>query len=356
MNLGEQAKQTLQSFVPLIEVKLKEYFEIEFASQFGFNKRQKDVVKEILEHGREYLLRPQKRLRPSFVYYGYKLSGREVDKTIWDAAMGVEITHAGILMHDDFMDQDEVRRGGPTTHKFFEKRGGGDVHFGDAMSVTVGDVYWCLGFDLVTRANNNRVNAQLFRAIANTAYGQAYDLVLEKFENWTEEDVVALHRAKTGLYTYENPILIGAYLGGIEDEEILTLLRQYADDGGVAFQLQDDVLGVYGTPEKTGKSADSDLKQGKCTLMVLKAYELGTQEQKDKVRKVWGDVNATREDLDLAKQAMIDCGAYEYNVKLAQKYAGVAAETADKLRKYDLNPEAIDYIQGIAEYMVTREL
>ncbi|MEK9200705.1 MAG: polyprenyl synthetase family protein [Patescibacteria group bacterium] len=356
MKLGEQARVTLQNFVPLIGAKLKEYFEAEIVAEFGFNGRQKGVVKEILEHGREYLLRPQKRLRPSFVYYGYRLSGKQADKIVWDAAMGVEITHAGILMHDDFMDQDEVRRGGPTTHKFFEKRGGGDVHFGDAMSVTVGDVYWCLGFDLVTKANNNRANAQLFRAIANTAYGQAYDLMLEKFENWTEDDVVSLHRAKTGLYTYENPLLIGAYLGGIEDEEILAILKQYADDGGVAFQLQDDILGVYGTPEKTGKSADSDLKQGKCTLMVLKAYELGDTNQKDDVRKVWGNTNATREELDKAKQAMIDCGAYEYNLKLAREYAAKAVEVAEKLRKFDLNSEAIDYIQGVAEYMVTREL
>ena len=121
-------------------------------------------------------------------------------------------------------------------------------------------------------------------------------------------------------------------------------------DGGVAFQLQDDVLGVFGDPKETGKSADSDLKQGKCTLLVLKAFE------QPAVQKVWGDVKATRVDLDAAKQAIINCGSLEYNRKLAKEFATKAAVTAGKLRKLNLDSEAVDYIQGIAEYMVEREV
>jgi geranylgeranyl diphosphate synthase type I len=181
-------------------------------------------------------------------------------------------------------------------------------------------------------------------------------VTLEALQNWTEEDVIVLHKAKTAIYTYENPLFVGGYLAGLP-KEIFKILHEYSMDGGVAFQLQDDILGVYGDPEKTGKSADSDLKQGKCTLLILKALEIGTEAQRHIVNKVWGKFDkATREDLDEAKKAIRESGSYEYSKQLAIKYATKAAVSANKLRKLNLNSEAVDYIQGIAEYMVEREV
>ncbi len=356
LQLGEKSKQTLITFVEEIRPRLERYFEGEYKIGFGYNQMQKKLVVEMLDHGKEYLLRPQKRLRPSFVCYAYRLGGKELTEEVWRAAMGVEITHAAILMHDDFMDSDDMRRGGPTTHKYFRDKSGGDVHFGDSMGVMEGDALLCIGFELVASANNLKATKQMLRTVTNTVYGQVYDIELERLAKWQEDDVINLHKAKTGFYTYRNPLFVGAMLAGIEDTRIYKILEDYAMDGGVAFQLQDDILGVYGTPEKTGKSADSDLKQGKCTLMVLKTYELGSEAQQAAVRKVWGNTEASRSELDAAKQAMMDCGAYDYNKKAAQEYARKAAETADKLRQFGLNDEAIDYIQGVAEYMVEREV
>ncbi|MBI5356615.1 polyprenyl synthetase family protein, partial [Candidatus Collierbacteria bacterium] len=130
----------------------------------------------------------------------------------------------------------------------------------------------------------------------------------------------------------------------------------YAMDGGVAFQLQDDILGVFGTPEKTGKSTDSDLLQGKCTMLVLKVFNGGTTGQQNAVKKVWGKLKASRKNLDDAKQAVIDSGSLKYSNDLARRYASKAAKTASKLRSLNLNAESIDYIQGIAEYMVNRKV
>ena len=335
--LAEFSRQKLKEFVPEIDVRIARYFDGEIKKEFGFNGRQKKLVKQILEHAREYILRPTKRLRASFVHYGYKLSGKEPDERVWRAAVGVELVHAALLMHDDFMDEDQTRRGGLTTHKYF---GGG--HYGDSMAVNTGDALLCLGFELVD-------DKEIFRAIANTAYGQAYDVSLEKFGKWTEDDVLTVHKAKTAIYTYENPLFIGAHLAGLS-QKVLDILHDYSMDGGVAFQLRDDVLGVFGDPKETGKSADSDLKQGKCTLLVLKAFD------QPAVQKVWGDIEASRADLDAAKQAIINCGSLEYNRKLAKEFATKAAVTAGKLRELNLDSEAIDYIQGIAEYMVEREV
>lgn len=223
------------------------------------------------------------------------------------------------------------------------------------MGINVGDTILCMGYEKLLDCGNGSIMRQMFRSITNTAHGQSYDLSLEAFGHWNEDDVITLHRAKTAIYTYENPLKIGGLLAGLSSEAF-QILHDYAMDGGVAFQLQDDILGVFGTPEKTGKSADSDLLQGKCTMLVLKIFNDGTPAQQKTVKKVWGKIEASRKDLDAAKQAIIDSGSLHYSNGLARRYAMKAAKTAAKLRDLHLNSEAIDYIQGIAEYMVNRDV
>jgi len=358
--ISKKAKALLIKYVAEIDTRLPAYWDSELVKRFGFNQRQKEVIATLLMHSKEHNLRPAKRLRGSFVNYAYQLSGRPIDDKVWRAAMAVELVHTALLMHDDFMDRDAVRRGGPTTHKFYEARANGDRHYGEAMAVGVGDAVLCLGFELLQSCGfeDEKVMAamkKMLRGIAITGYGQAYDVTLEVEKNWSEDDVISLHKAKTGVYTYENPLLIGAILGGL-DEGAKKILSEYAADGGVAFQLQDDILGVFGTEEDTGKSADSDLLQGKCTLLVLKTLELGNSEQKQAIETVWGKMEAGRTELTLAKEAIRESGSLEYNRRLAREYARKAAATAGGLRKFNLNGEAIDYIQGIAEYMVTRKV
>lgn len=359
-NLALKAKTTLEAFVPQIDIRLANYFDQEIKLGFGFNQRQKSVVKEMLLHTKEHNLRPSKRLRASFVNYGYGLGGGKINEKVWKAAMGVELVHTAILMHDDFMDGDNTRRGGPTTHKYYQDKAHNNAHYGISMAANVGDAIMSMGYELTANCGfeENKVLPMLrnfFRTVVNTAYGQSYDITLELFPNWTENDVITLHQAKTSIYTYENPLKVGAYLAGLP-KETFPILHDYAMDGGVAFQLQDDVLGVFGTPEKTGKSSDSDLLQGKCTMLVLKVFNDGTTGQQNAVRKVWGKLEASRKDLDDAKQSVIDSGSLKYSNDLARKYAAKAAKTASGLRNLDLNSESIDYIQGIAEYMVNRKV
>ncbi|KKS32239.1 MAG: hypothetical protein UU93_C0008G0001 [Candidatus Amesbacteria bacterium GW2011_GWA2_42_12] len=343
------AKLTLKDYVGQIDQKLAEYFDKEMLCDFGFNTRQKQVVREMLLHSKEHNLRRSKRLRSSFVHYGYQLEGKKADDKIWQAAMAVELVHSGILMHDDIQDRDVLRRGGPTTHEFYRKKMGGDLHLGEAIGINAGILLQSLGYEMLAKCGSTDAMVKMLRGVSNTAYGQSYDILLEFEKKWSEDDIIALHKAKTAIYTYENPLFIGALLAKLP-QKALSILHDYSMDGGVAFQLQDDILGVFGDEEETGKSADSDLKQGKSTLLVLKAFDEPT------VQKVWGDMNATRVDLDAAKQVIINCGSLEYNRKLAKEFATKAAVTASKLRGLNLDTEAVDYIQGIAEYMVEREV
>lgn len=349
-------KQNLEEIAKKIDKRLELFWEKEIKNNFGYSGSQKELVKKILLHACEHNLRTGKRLRGAFVYYGNLLGGK-TDKEIWKAVCGVELVHTALLMHDDFMDRDELRRGKPTTHKFFGKK---DEHFGNSMAVNLGDAVLCLGYESLLKVEMDRYRVlaaakQMMRGIAETAYGQAQDVYLSKEKMWTEKDVLGLHRAKTAVYTYENPLLIGAILGGVS-KDVIEILKIYSEDGGIAFQLQDDLIGVFGDEEKTGKSSDSDLKQGKRTLLALKTLEMGSQEQKEDFLRVWGKEGATKKEIVLAKIAIKESGAYEYNRKMAKKLALKAAKTGKKLYELSLNTEAVDFIVGVAEYLVDREV
>lgn len=355
---AKAGKAKLTDFVKLIDKELTNYFKGELKNIFGVSKKEKDLDKNILEHIMEHDLRPAKRLRGSFIYYGYRLFKDDKESEIRKAAMSIELIHTALLMHDDFMDQDDIRRGGPTTQYFFGKD---DLHYGESMAVNVGDAVLELGQELLLSANFEaelvkKATIKMLRGITNTAWGQAYDVSLEKMRGeWTEDDVITVHKAKTAIYTYENPLFIGAILAGLEGE-VFEILHDYSMDGGVAFQLQDDILGVFGDPEKTGKSANSDLLQGKCTLLAMKTLLEGSEQQKRDLEKVWGKRIADDVAIRAAKQALIDSGSLEYNRTISRVYAQKAVESAEKLRTLQLSSEAIDFIQGIAQYMVNREV
>ena len=356
-NLGERAKNNLVAFVKECDEKLEKYWDGEAKNNFGFNETQKSLVKKMLLHAKEHNLRSAKRARAAFVYYGYLLGSEKETEKIWDVCEGVELVHTALLMHDDFMDRDKVRRGSPTTQEIFAE---GDAHYGDSMAVNIGDAVLCLGFERVLASGfeDKKINVvmkQLLRGIANTAYGQAYDVSLPKLGELTEEKVMSLHRAKTAIYTYENPLLIGGVLAGLEDG-VLDTLREYSVYGGVAFQIQDDILGVFGDEEKTGKSNNSDLLQGKVTLLIVKVLELGTMEQRESLLAVWGKSEAGTEEIERAKKAIKESGSYEYSVKVARELNEKSIKIIQKLRKLNLNSEAIDYLEGIARYMIDREV
>ena len=362
--LGRWSKEKLIEVATEADSRLEKYWNEEIESGFGFNKTQKELIKKMLFHAKEHNLRSAKRARAGFVIWGYLLGeeGRrgglplQMDD-VWKVAEAVELVHTALLMHDDFMDRDLVRRGGPTTQIFL---GEGDNHYGDSMAVCLGDAVLCLGFERLLDCSfdeikTSRAMKQFLRGITNTAFGQAYDASLSKLGEMTEEKVMSLHRAKTAIYTFENPLIIGGLLAGLSTE-VLTILREYAVDGGIAFQLQDDILGVYGDEEKTGKSADSDLLQGKVTLLVVKTMEMGTERQKNSLMEVWGKLRVNNKAIVEAKKAILESGAYGYSIEVAKNYAEKAAETASKLRGRGLNSEAIDYLEGIARYMVEREM
>jgi geranylgeranyl diphosphate synthase type I len=255
------------------------------------------------------------------------------------------------------MDEDKLRRGLPTTQEYFAN---GDKHYGEGMAVMTGDAVLLMGYQMILESGFesdliHKVMKQVLRGVTNTALGQAYDVSLPKLGEITEDKVLALHFAKTALYTYENPLLSGALLSK-QGPEVIEKLKKYAEYGGVAFQLQDDILGLYGDPKETGKSSDSDLLQGKVTLLIVEAMEKASKEEKRNLKGIWGNREASRNELDKVKEIIKKTGAYDSSKRIAVGLAEKAVIEAQKLRKMGVNTEAIDFIEGISAYMVEREV
>ena len=363
---ASDAKATLEKFVSRINVELETYFNDEIANVFGVSRKEKELSNHIWKHIKEHNLRPAKRLRGSFVYYGYKLLGGKKVKAILNAAMSIELIHTALLIHDDFMDQDDTRRGLPTTHEYYKNFHAAEgfrfnhLHYGESMAVNVGDIALLAGYEILGKSNfdnEKKLNVlnRTLRGIVNTGLGQAFDITLEGKGVASEEDITDLHLAKTAIYTYENPLHIGAVLAGAKLKD-LELISKYAIPGGVAFQLQDDILGLFGDPVQTGKPAHSDLRQGKMTLLIIKALELGNKNHQKKLKVIWGKRNLTEEKADEARKIVRDTGSLEYSRKVSVKWAKKAQKAIPDMKKRGWNDEAVNYLDGIAQYMVEREM
>src|SRR3990167_7537263 len=361
-----RAKETLQNFVVIIEKELKAYFKSELKNPFGVSRKERDLSKLIWEHIKEHNLRPAKRIRGAFIYYGYKLLGGKDEKAALAAAKSIELVHPALLMHDDFMAQDDTRRGKPTTHEHFKALHKtkdwrfDDLHYGESMALNVGDIALLAGYEILARSKfppNKKLETlnRMLRGEINTGSGQAFDITLEAKGKATEKDIIDLHYAKTGIYTYENPLHTGAILAGAKQAD-LDIISKYAIPGGIAFQLQDDILGLFGNPEKTGKPAHSDLRQGKITLLIIKAIENATRKQFVQLNRYWGNRDLTESGANIVREIVRETGSLEYSKKISIKWAKKAQDAIAMMRKNAWNKEAIDYLDGIAQYMIEREV
>jgi len=260
----------------------------------------------MVEALRDLTFRGGKRLRPALLVAGYLAVEDAADLApVIDAAAAAELFQSFLLIHDDWMDQDEVRRGGKTVHVMMRERFG-DPQVGASIAVLCGNLASAYAWGTLSqvRLPGERVRraVQEFLEIQeHVVVGQLLDLVGHR----ATED---MHLLKTASYTVRGPLRMGARLGGGTSEQVAALDR-FADPAGVAFQLRDDLLGTFGDPKETGKSAGNDLRAGKQTALVAAARELAGPAARAALDRVLGDAQASDDDVAAARAALEDCGA-----------------------------------------------
>ncbi|TXR55748.1 polyprenyl synthetase family protein [Quadrisphaera setariae] len=310
-----------------------------------------------------------KRLRPAFCWWGWRGAGGDPsDRSAGDAvvrvATALELFQAAALIHDDVMDASDTRRGMPATHRYFaglhaERRWDGDGdRFGDAGAILSGDL--CLAWsDEVFRsadiAADRRRQAELVfdRMRTQLMGGQYLDMLAQAAplrriaaaavrggsgssgsaapaprrdsddDGGSGSDEAALRRAeadallerarrvicfKSAKYSVEHPLLVGAALGGAP-QELSEAYSAYGLALGEAFQLRDDVLGVFGDPAQTGKPAGDDLREGKRTVLVACALGAASASQADLLHRHLGDPHLDADGVGALRRVMVDTGA-----------------------------------------------
>lgn len=249
-----------------------------------------------------------KRVRPGLVLVGATtITDRPKMPVLLDAATALELLHAYFLVHDDWMDRDLVRRGGPSAHAVLRRRFGDD-HLGDAAAIMAGD--WGVAVATEWMAQLPVEGAKLQAALTCFAHmqlaaviGQIRDLVS------ADDDAEFTYRLKTASYTVEGPLLLGAILSGASPAQLKSLTN-FALPLGVAFQLRDDLIGVFAPPEQTGKPYASDVRSGKRTALVLEAIRRASPKERRFLLQQLGNSNAREGDLRRFVDLLESLGAH----------------------------------------------
>lgn len=307
-----------------------------------------------------------KRIRGAFVYYSYLMHGGKNLKEILKVAAAIEISHSYLLIHDDIMDSSPLRRGMKTIHKIYEEihrenySKNGSKHFGEGVGITAGDILSHIASGTIITSKfpaENKIKAMTIfhELIKETGYGQLLDEYLELNEDAEEKDIIQVHHYKTGQYTYQNPLFIGAVLAGTTQKNLNTL-EKYSLPAGIAFQLQDDILGLFGDEERIGKPADSDLKEGKRTLLIIKALERCNDRDKVIIDNALGSHKITPDTLEAVRRIVIGTGSLDYSEKLAIELTKKAKRALQRGKDPKWIGEGYEFLIGIADYMINRKL
>lgn len=320
-------------------------------------------VADALREVKHFTLAGGKRLRAAFMYYGYLAAGGTDIERMRKTAVSIELVHAFLLIHDDIIDRDELRHGVPTMHTHFRTLGsrmflGKDaVHFGNSMGIIIGDMVAAIGNKIIFESGFSaelvlRALSKLQDIVSLTVVGEARDVLIGYRGKATEEEILSMYEHKTARYTVDGPLQLGVLLAG-GSEETAQSLEAYAVPIGIAFQIQDDILGVFGSEEKLGKPVGSDIKEGKMTLLVSKALQrASSRERRELLSILEKGEKLQREDIDRFRTLIMDLGAYRASQEMART---LIEEGKTALHDANISEKAKEFLFGVADYMAARE-
>ncbi|HEX6232994.1 MAG TPA: polyprenyl synthetase family protein [Jiangellaceae bacterium] len=269
------------------------------------------------------LLRAGKRLRPAFCYWAWRGAGRPDDEAIVSVGAALELFQAAALVHDDLIDGSDTRRGMPSAHRRFAARhaaegwAGDPDRFGAAAAVLLGDLLLGWSDELFYESGLDDAALRRSRPVfdqmrAQVGAGQYLDVVAQATGASQPDRLAELARTvmsyKAARYSVERPLVLGGSAAGA-DPDLLDAYARYGLALGEAFQLRDDVLGVFGDPASTGKPAGDDLREGKRTLLIAYTLERADPTAAKTVDRLLGDHHIDADGIDALRQIIVDTGA-----------------------------------------------
>jgi geranylgeranyl diphosphate synthase type I len=303
-----------------------------------------------------FVLGGGKRLRPTFAWWAWRGAGGDPAgadaEGVVQAAASLELIQACALIHDDLIDSSDSRRGSPTVHIAFAKHHadngwlGSPATFGLAAAVLIGDLALAWADDMfadapLPPATMARARPAWRAMRTEVLAGQYLDMRTQATGDTSVEAALRIDMLKTAAYTVQRPLHLGASLAGADDALIGTLL-EFGGDVGVAFQLRDDLLGVFGDPSVTGKPAGDDLREGKRTLLVALGLERAARQDRADVVTVIseavGNADLADTDVDNVRHALVEVGAVDAVERRIDELTGSAMAALDRAHLADPAP------------------
>jgi geranylgeranyl diphosphate synthase type I len=310
-----------------------------------------------------FVLRGGKRLRPAFAYWGFRGAGGEDSEEVVAAVAALEFVQASALIHDDVMDASDTRRGEPAVHRQFERYHAADGWNGDAKAfgasaaILLGDL--CLAWsDEMLRRSSIDVDALLrVRPVfdlmrTEVIAGQYLDVHAQVTGDNSLQRASTVARYKSAKYTVERPLLIGAALANARP----AVRHAYSGFGlplGEAFQLRDDILGVFGDPAETGKPAGDDLREGKRTYLIAAAFAAADEPTAAVLSAGLGDRRLDPERVEVLREIIVHTGAL---ARTEKRIANLTEASLRALRSVELADGAAEMLADLARAATERSL
>lgn len=318
----------------------------------------------------QFAMRGGKRLRPLIFCCGYLCVNGPETNEILKASVAIELLQTGLLIHDDIIDRSRERRQGQTMHllweEYFQQARSGvrfdraREHFGFAMALLMGDIASALAYEILLGSHfpieqKLRAVETFSDVIVRVAVGELLDvdLSLKPLRDLSEDEILSVYELKTAGYTTEGPLQIGAALGGANDAQ-LRLLSRYAVPLGIAFQIQDDILGMFGERVEIGKDEGSDLIEAKRTPLLLWAWHQSDRTERARLESLLQSAEEAHRELKFVRELFVRTGALQRAQELIAAHLSQVRESLREIER-EFGTSAARLLEKIASYVETRE-
>ena len=355
-----RSSQVIEAVRPAVDDELRRFLDVRLAELAQIDRSALELGTAV----ENLVMAGGKRLRPSFVHWGWRAAAHPDERTIDPVAeratiaagAAMELLHTFALLHDDVMDRSTTRRGRPSAHVAFAARHrAGALHgdsdtFGTNAATLAGDLAFVWADQIFDSIEISPDRLRCARAVYTTLRteviaGQFLDLLGSVDGRPADEQAITVALLKSARYTVTRPLQLGAALTGRPVSDALGI---YGDAVGLAFQLRDDILDVFGDPAVTGKGRWNDIREGKRTLLLARALQLANAADRQHLLRHVGDAEVSDDDADRCRHIMSKCGA------LASVEALIDAQRAiadDALLRFD-DPDARRALADLAEFTI----
>ena len=309
-----------------------------FVEDLGEKYAIKEISPVLFGYIKDFVLRPGKRIRPTLLAISYLGFTGKPAPGLYTTAISLELLHDFMLVHDDIIDKSDLRRGSPSMHQMLNRylaRYKNLKFNGQDLAIVAGDVMYAAAIYafLAIKEEWPRKEEALKKFIEAAIYtgsGEFIELLngTKSIDDTSKEDIYRIYDFKTAYYTFATPLSAGAILAAASLQQT-ELLFQYGIYIGRAFQIKDDILGMFGYEKETGKSNLTDLKESKKTLLVWYAYHNSGRKNKRQIKNILTRRDTGKSELMKMRQILTSCGALEYSKKEIEHYL----RKADTLNK-----------------------